>query len=219
MQLSVDQIRRLLSLFSDKEKKKTFGEIAKDFWALFRVEFRDDQFLLNTSQEPRTPPTFNHPSKTQSAIEATRFALASTLAVLLKDRFNSERKILPTSKEPLSHGFFNATQRLIAIYLLHEFYRHLGFGSHPFLPNFFQILDAAPQDITGQFLESDYKPRKECNSPIEDVFEWIDPEKVLLRKEDVNVYKDICEAPKVPSLFLFISWGLSWLPQALFLAA
>ena len=127
--LSVDQLRRMMTVFEASHFDKSYLSISSEFTALFQQELSADS---HTSTSTSTPPSSN---------EHFRFLLASTLLTLLNDRFNSERR----ASAHCHDGFFSPLQRLTALFLAYDLYRHKAIGHHPFLPHFMRIIDDCPQ--------------------------------------------------------------------------
>eukprot|EP01084_Bolivina_argentea_P116319 206698_1 len=144
--LRVDELRRMMEAFDASNYTKSFAYISEEFTGSFCKELD-----LNNSNN-------NNEEGDIASNEHFRFLLASTLITLLNDRFNSQRRLQNPANKVINHGFFKPFQRLIALYLVYNLYKHKAIGHHPFLPHFMQIIDHCPMEMDTE-IETDKKDK------------------------------------------------------------
>ena len=195
--LTVDQLRRMMLVFDEAYYKKSFYTISDEFIQSFASELdlertdnngngiggnEDDEDIMINLRE-------NTPSIQSN--EHFRFLLASTLVTLLNDRFNSQRRL--QINKVINHGFFKPLQRLIALYLVYNLYKHKPIGHHPFLPHFMQIIEHCPKDLMNNNNNNDLEEKKtENDNKNDDKNDKIDDIKTmneLLFKDEIDENK------------------------------
>ena len=157
-ELTVDQLRRMMLVFDPSYYTHSYADIAEEFTKSFANELDllsssaksssgdDDGALGDHSYSDPNNLRDTSPSAGIRSNEHFRFLLASTLITLLNDRFNSQRRIQNHTNRVIDHGFFKPLQRLIALYLVYNLYKHKPIGHHPFLPHFMRIIEHCPED-------------------------------------------------------------------------
>ena len=186
--LSVDQLRSMMLVFDETFFNTSFAAISDEFVESFATELdmqpptkghNAENGDANSDEEEvvfmdlrEASPSFGLKSN-----EHFRFLLASTLITLLNDRFNSQRRLQKPENKVADHGFFKPLQRLIALYLVYNLYKHKPIGHHPFLPHFMQIIEGCP-------IEN--KIEKEDDDDDDDAVEKIKSMEELIFPESAN---------------------------------